>query len=71
MNSFLIFSTQNDAHFFSKWWPIQINIYQFCYTKIIYKVYFNFLSSNKIFLTESNKLFYIYYNEQYFKYGVE
>ena len=29
---------------------IQINIDQCCYIKIIYKVYFNFPSRNKIFL---------------------
>ena len=42
---------------------IQINIDQWCYTKIIYKVYLNFPSRNKIFLT-LNKPFHIYYNEQ-------
>ena len=50
MNSFLIFFKLKVMLIFKILANIQINIDQCCYTKIIYKVYFDSSSRNKIFL---------------------
>ena len=50
MNSFFIFFKLIMMLIFKMVANIQINIDQRCYTKVIYKVYFNSPSRNKIFL---------------------